>query len=478
MIFNSFQFLWLLPLIFVIYYSFFLFRKKSNNKNRIANIALLLISYLVYFKYNPLYTLILLWVTLTTFYGALLLERKSVCCKKKHLIATLAVLSLLPLLIFKYYNFATESVKQILSVYNIEIGLPGLNWAVPLGISFFTFQALGYLFDVYYKRTEIENNILDYMLFVSFFPQIASGPISKASDLLPQIKSNRSFSYEKTVEGLKLLLWGLFMKTVVADRLGLYVDTVYSYYQYYSGITCFVASILYTIEIYTDFAGYSLMAVGVGKIFGFDLINNFNRPYLAPTITEFWKRWHISLTKWLTSYVYIPLGGNRCSKFRNYLNIMSTFLVSGLWHGANWTFVVWGAIHGVLQILEKAFGIQKMEETKKGPIRILRILFTFLLVNFAWIFFRMPSISDAYCFIGRIFTQTGSLFLDTKTNTVLIVFAFLVIFTKEIIEEINPNFSLFSNKSTLIRWTSYTIVTLLILLIGVLDSGQFIYVSF
>lgn len=217
--------------------------------------------------------------------------------------------------------------------------LSGLNWAIPIGISFFSFQAIGYLVDVYKQRVPMERNFIDYALFVSFFPQIMSGPISRASDLLPQIKNKRTFNEAKAVQGLKWLLWGMFLKTVMADRLGLYVDSVYNNFQYQSGFSCLVASFMYTMQIYGDFAGYSLMAIGVGRLLGFDLVNNFNHPYFATSITEFWKRWHISLTRWLTTYIYIGLGGNRCSKIRQYWNIMITFLVSGVWHGANWTFI-------------------------------------------------------------------------------------------------------------------------------------------
>lgn len=196
------------------------------------------------------------------------------------------------------------------------------------------------------------------MLFVCFFPQILSGPISKASDLLPQIKSERKFDYGFAVEGLRYLLWGMFLKVAFADRLALYVNPVLDNYSDYSGVSIFMACTFYSLQIYGDFAGYSLMAIGVARLMGFDLINNFNRPYLAASITEFWKRWHISLTRWLTTHVYIAMGGNRCSKVRQYINIMTTFLVSGIWHGANWTFIIWGVIHGLFQIIEKVFGIQ------------------------------------------------------------------------------------------------------------------------
>ena len=306
MIFNSFQFLWLFPLIFGGYYTIsYLLKKKEQGKE--SNILLLLISYALYMQYAPWYTLVLLWVTLITYFMAICI---TVSYKKKKTICWLGtILGITPLVIFKYYNFIINNINEVLNHGNLS----GLNWAIPIGISFFSFQAIGYLVDVYKQRVPMERNFIDYALFVSFFPQIMSGPISRASDLLPQIKNKRTFSEVKAVQGLKWLLWGMFLKTVMADRLGLYVDSVYNNFQYQSGFSCLVASFMYTMQIYGDFAGYSLMAIGVGRLLGFDLVNNFNHPYFATSITEFWKRWHISLTHWLTTYIYIGLGGNRCS---------------------------------------------------------------------------------------------------------------------------------------------------------------------
>lgn len=357
--------------------------------------------------------------------------------------------------------------------------LPGLNWAIPVGISFFTFQALGYLWDVYYGRIKAEHNWWDYMLFVSFFPQIASGPISKAADLLPQIKAQRTFDYDKAVQGLKWLLWGMFLKVVLADRLGLYVDSVYNNYTYQSGLSCLTASILYSFQIYGDFAGYSLMAIGTGRLLGFDLINNFNRPYLSVSVTEFWRRWHISLSIWLKDYIYIPLGGSRCSKLRNYWNILITFLVSGIWHGANWTFIAWGMLHGIFQIIEKALNLQK--STAKGGIKIFRIFITFCLVNFAWIFFRMPSFKDGIQVIIKIFKDfhINQLFIPEKDICLYILIGLVCVITKDYFEEFYPKIKLpFNHSSIIIRYLSYTITIIAILAIGVLDSSTFIYFQF
>ena len=355
-------------------------------------------------NWKPAFALVLLYVTLVTYVGAIVFEKNK---ENKRLIGwVFALLSLAPLLVIKYYHFINESVTWGLETIGLHFSLPGLNLAIPVGLSFFTFQAAGYMFDVYRGQISAERNLIDYILFVSFFPQIAAGPISKASELLPQIKNPHTFQYERAKQGLKFLLWGMFLKVVMADRLGLFVDTVYANYQNYNGTTCFVASVLYSVQIYCDFSGYSLMAIGVARILGFDLINNFRRPYFAVSITDFWRRWHISLTRWLTQNIYIPLGGSRCHKMKCYLNILVTFLVSGLWHGAAWTFVLWGGIHGVAQIIEKQLNRTKYQGDS-AFVRGTRILITFIIVTFAWVFFRSPNISTAFSFMGHIFTSIG-----------------------------------------------------------------------
>lgn len=356
--------------------------------------------------------------------------------------------------------------------------MPGLNWAVPVGISFFTFQAVGYMLDVYQGRVKAEKNLLDYFLFVSFFPQVTSGPISTAEELMPQIKATHKFDYEQGKQGLKWLLWGMFIKLVIADRLGIFVDTVYTNFIHYNGTTCFVASIFYTIQIYADFAGYSLMAIGIAATLGFNLVNNFKRPYFAVSITDFWKRWHISLTRWLTRQVYIPLGGSRCSKPRTYLNIIITFLVSGIWHGANWTFIFWGMMHGVLQVIEKALGWQKYEG-KNAFVKTFRVVVTFLLVSFAWVFFRMPNIGDSFRIIGKMFTDYGTPDFSGLGGAVLLLLltSISILFFKELREEFFANKMQFFN-AKVIRWMVYVLLFCIVLIFGVLDGGQFIYVSF
>ena len=405
-------------------------------------------------------------------------EQKDNGSKQKRLVWIFALLGLLPLLVYKYYNFLNDSLTEGLVALGLKFTMPGLNWAVPVGISFFTFQAVGYMLDVYHRRVKAEKNLLDYVLFVSFFPQVTSGPISTAEELMPQIKKPHNFDYEQGKKGLKQLLWGMFIKLVIADRLGLFVDTVYANYIHYNGATCFVASIFYTLQIYCDFAGYSLMAIGIARTLGFNLIDNFRRPYLAVSVTDFWRRWHISLTRWLTRQVYIPLGGSHCSKVRTYWNIFVTFLVSGIWHGANWTFIVWGCMHGLFQIVEKSLGWQKYEGGN-WMVKAIRICTTFLIVNIAWVFFRMPNIGDAFTIIGKMFTSIDipSLSDMGPAGMITVTMGLLIFAFKEVKDEFFRLRFAFLNRRVL-RWIAYVSLFCMILLFGVLDGGQFIYVSF
>ena len=471
MIFNSFKFIVIFPLIFLFYYAI------PAKYGKIRNIFLLLVSYLLYMQWKPVYALILLGITVVTFFSAIIIKKSN---RQKTVLTIGVLLSLMPLLFYKYFDFINDVFGDALSIIGLNFHLAGLNWAIPIGISFFTFQALGYLWDVYYKRQEVEHDFLTYALFVSFFPSIVSGPINKASLVLPQLKSLRPyFDYLKAVEGLKMLLWGMFMKVVVADRVSLYVDTVFSSYMNYTGTSCFVASLLYTVQIYADFAGYSLMAIGVGKVLGFDLTENFRRPYFAVSVTDFWHRWHISLSTWLKDYVYIPLGGSRCSKVRNYWNIFVTFLVSGIWHGANWTFIVWGCMHGICQIIEKMVGQQKCTYGWFG--KTVKIIVTFLMINFAWIFFRMPTLADACQVIERIFDPSLSMkvFIPPYPTPPLIILGLILLLLKDIRDEFFPNkLMLMNHNSAYVRWTSYVILIVTILLSGVFSSDQFIYANF
>ena len=468
--FNSFYFWLVFSAIFLVYWAF------PSRYASVRKAWLIGVSYLLYMNWRPAFALVLLYVTAVTYFGAI--QATKVRGRKSLIGWIVALLSLAPLIIFKYYNFLNETFTDVLEWMGLRVEIPGLNYAIPVGLSFFTFQAVGYFFDVYRGSREAERNWFDYVLFVSFFPQIASGPISKADELLPQIKRLPAFDYMLGKQGLKYVLWGMFIKVVIADRLGLFVDVVYDSFASYNGPTCFMASLFYSIQIYCDFAGYSLMAIGVGALLGFHLINNFRRPYFAIGITDFWKRWHISLTRWLTQNIYIPLGGNRCSKIRCYFNIMVTFLVSGIWHGAAWHFVFWGALHGVLQVIEKALNLARFEGNSV-VVRIGRIIITFLLVNLAWIFFRMPDVSSAFSMIGSFFTRPGMPDFSSfgGTNLIIVSLAVLILVFKELREEFFPKRCVFLSTRP-VQWLSYLVLFCMIFSVGVLDGGQFIYVGF
>ena len=471
MIYNSFNFIIIYPLLFLFYYII----PKKFPKAR--NMYLLVVSYALYMSWNPLFGLILLGVSVTTFFTALWMSSNK---DKKSLLTVGVAFALLPLLTFKYYCFIIDNVNTLLNSIGLSAHLYGLNWAIPIGISFYTFQSIGYVADVYNKKVIPERDFITYALFLSFFPSLLMGPINKASLVIPQIKKLRPyFDYAKAVQGLRMILWGMFMKVVVADRLALYVDMVYPNYMNYTGLTCFLASIFYTLQIYADFGGYSLMAIGVGKTLGFELTENFRRPYFAVSVTDFWHRWHISLSTWLKDYVYIPLGGSRCSKMRNYWNIFMTFLVSGIWHGANWTFIIWGIMHGMFQIVEKMFNQHKCNYGIIG--KTIKIFVTFMLVNFAWIFFRMPSLADAVGVIRRIFDVSlpFTIAVNSATTFFFIIMGISLLFFKDLFDEFFPNhLRLFNNKHAIVRWISYCAVLVLIMIAGVFGTEQFIYANF
>lgn len=483
MILNSFRFLIVLPVTVLLYIIVVGLCRNSRFSSLLSAALLTAISYGFFIYNQPTGAIFLFIITLLTYIFAILIENNIRNGQRTRilLITAFALIVLAPLLVFKYANFIAQCFHHLLMFCH----MPGylrqepvnFSFIIPLGISFFTFQAIGYMWDVYRNKITAERNFLYYILFVGFFPQIASGPISKASELLPQIKGKREVVWADITEGVKLMLAGFFLKAVVADRLATFVNPVYADYNNFSGATCFIASIFYSLQIYGDFAGYSLIAIGVGRLFGFKLINNFNRPYLSHSVTEFWKRWHISLTRWLRDYVYIPLGGNRHGQARTYGNIMATFFVSGLWHGANFTFIVWGAIHGIIQCLERFFKLGDKPATRL--ISAFRIAVTFLIVNFAWIFFRMPSLKDAIAVIQRIITGApGASLALTRSSLVLIAFATAALIITEFINEYGHGFSLLRHRNYSVRIISVIALIFMILTVGVLDSGQFIYVNF
>lgn len=464
MAFTSFNFWLVFPFIFTFFWLI------PYWQTTIRKCYLLILGYVLYALWKPTFLIVLIGVTMITWLGALRIESKEETKQKKFELIVYLILSVLPLFSFKYSNFLNNNISALLDSFGIKISLPGLNWAIPVGLSFYTFQSLGYLFDVYYGKIKAEKNVVDYALFVSFFPQIMAGPISKASELLPQIKRLNPFDYNVCKDGLKFLLWGMFLKLVLADRLGLCVSNIYLRYEHLSGITLFAGSIFYTIQIYADFAGYSYMAIGIAKLLNINLINNFHQPYFSTSISDFWRRWHISLSRWLKDYVYIPMGGSHCSKIKNYLNIIITFLVSGIWHGANWNFILWGGVHGLVQVLEKILRLNKTDKVKW-----LRIPITFLIVNFAWVLFYNTSLSQALDFIGKMFTTPGGFDIGSVgfTSLLLITVSTIILLIRDLRAEwwhfrINKYVS----------YAVYVILFCMIISVGVLDNSTFIYQNF
>ena len=448
MAFTSFEFFLFLPVVFLLYWAF------CNKSKTLQNGLLLLTSLFFYGCWDWRFLSLLLVTALSTF-GAGLWMSKAQESKKRWWISfgTIA-LNVGILMYYKYTNFFIQSFTDMFHLLGQEVSASTLKIILPVGISFYTFTALSYSIDVYQKKVEATKDVVAYLSYVTFFPSILSGPISRATKQLPQYFQKRDFNRGLVTQGLQLLLWGLFMKLCVADRLGIYVDAVYNNIPQHNGTTLFFASILYTIQIYADFAGYSLMAIGSGKLFGIELQTNFIRPYFAKTVTEFWRRWHISLTTWFRDYIYFPLGGNRVPKAKWMLNTMIVFVVSGIWHGAAYTFLIWGALHGLCMIVERQLYGNKIKQISDCLTfaNFARILVTFNIVSLAWIFFRADGIDNALLIIHKIFTTHGMPFLDAST----LAYGFIcltILFVKDTIDEYaNGKLKVFNHRSQIVRW--------------------------
>ncbi|MFT3946319.1 MAG: MBOAT family O-acyltransferase [Agriterribacter sp.] len=352
-----------------------------------------------------------------------------------------------------------------------------LGIMLPIGLSFHTFQAMSYTFEVYYRRQKAEKHFGIYSLYVMYYPQLVAGPIERPQNILHQLKQKIVFNHDGITKGLKWILWGMFIKVCIADRLSIYVDTIFDAPEHHSAISCLTATIFFTFQIYCDFSGYSLIAIGCARVLGVDLMTNFRHPYLSLSIKEFWSRWHISLSTWFRDYLYIPLGGNRVSATRNKVNLMIVFLISGLWHGANWTFIIWGALHGFYLISEI---ILNNFFPKLFFPKLLQWALNFTLVSLAWIFFRASNLDKAKTIIYNIFSfKKGSLFIGNASYLVysilLIVFLFIADYNTE---KWNNKFSLIYSKNNTFRMIGYASLIIVLLWIGVLNGGQFIYFQF
>lgn len=400
MLFNSMNFLIFFPIVVLV---LFIIPKRA----RIP--WLLVVSYYFYMCWNSIYALLLVFSTLSTYITGIYLEKTKSIKRKKLYIAICCIANLGILFVFKYFNFSIDSLNWILNIS----GKNALNWRLdlllPVGISYYTFQAIGYIIDVY-RGTAAEKNFIKYALFVSFFPVITSGPIERSSNMLKQfyeIERKKLWDYDRIKNGLLLIMWGLFQKLVLADRLALYVDTVYDNYQEYGFLVLLTATILFAFQIYCDFDGYTNMACGVAEVMGITIMKNFRRPYFASNIKDFWTRWHISLTSWFRDYLYIPLGGNRKGNFRKQLNVLIVFCISGLWHGASWNYVIWGAIHGVMQVIHNLYTSIRKSKKENFSAKLRNGALTFAVVDFAWLFFRTTSIEQALGILKQMTTVLG-----------------------------------------------------------------------
>lgn len=392
MLFNSLAYAIFLPCVFLLYWLI---------PNKYRWVLLLVASYYFYMSWNAKYVVLIATTTLVSYCCALIIEKTDRVGSKRIALIVALIISLGILYVFKYFNFSVDIITSI-----IPLDIARLNFLLPVGISFYTFQTLSYVIDVYKGKVKAEKNLGVYATFVSFFPQLVAGPIERTSNLMPQMRSEKRFDYTTATYGVRLILWGLYKKMVIADNLALWVDQVYGDLGSYKGLSLIIAAFFFSVQIYCDFSGYSDIARGSAKLLNINLMENFKSPYFSASIREFWSRWHISLSTWFRDYVYIPLGGNRVSKGRNVINNLITFLVSGLWHGANLTFVLWGGLHGTAQVCENLAGVKKKE--KHDPIWFIRVLVVFIFVTIAWIFFRASSIRDAIYVIGNAFSGIGS----------------------------------------------------------------------
>ena len=497
MLFNSYNFLIFFPLVTLVYFLI---------PHKVRYIWLLAASYFFYMCWNAKYALILLFSTAVTYASGILINKANKIedenkrkKRKKLFVALSFIINLTILFLFKYFDFAIDNINKILGVLHITLLNPSFDVVLPVGISFYIFQALSYTMDVYRNDVKAEKNFLKYALFVSFFPQLVAGPIERSKNLLEQVHERHYFDAQRVKDGMLLMLWGFFQKIVIADRVAIVVDTIFNKFPQYGGMYVVLGAVLFAFQIYCDFAGYSTIAIGAAKVMGFRLMENFNSPYMSMSVAEFWRRWHISLSTWFRDYLYIPLGGNRKGKLRKYINIMIVFLVSGLWHGASWSFVVWGGLNGLFQIigaeLQKArdWVVKKLHLNREATShKIYKIITTFILVDFTWIFFRAKSLKAAWAMIQSIFTVHNpwiffnesiyKLGLNRKEFTFMLI-SLVVLMIADIVKWKGHSVREWVYKQEgWFRWTFYIVSILVILVFGIwgpaFNESAFIYFQF
>lgn len=496
MLFNSFGFLIFFPVVAGIYFIL---------PVKLKNTWLLIASYFFYACWSVKYVLLIAFSTMITYICGVMLAReekvnvnKRKLYKKCCLLITLAV-NLGILFVFKYWNFTGRTIGSLMRFVGIQMDIPELNLLLPVGISFYTFQALGYVIDIYRGTIKIERNFIQYALFVSFFPQLVAGPIERAGNLLEQLRQEHHFDYEQFREGALVMIWGYFLKLILADRIAIVVNTVYGNYNTYGGWYLIVATVLFAFQIYCDFSGYSAIAIGTSEIMGFHLMENFNSPYLAESVADFWRRWHISLSTWFKDYLYIPMGGNRKGRGRKFLNLLLVFGISGLWHGAGWTFAIWGCLNGIYQIvgsllipLRRKISVILQSNINSLSHHLLKIVATFLLVDFSWLFFRAENIGQACGIIKSILEVhnpwiliDGSLYnlgLSQKSFQIMVIAIGILLFADIMKYKGICIRKIILEQDGWFRWLAVCGSILLITLVGVwgvgYDASSFIYFQF
>ncbi len=499
MLFNSLQFLIFFPIVLIVYYII---------PDKVKYLWLLVASYYFYMCWNAKYALLILVSTVVTYISGLLIEKikrsedfndKRKTSLKKWVVAGSCAINLGILFCFKYINFTVSLLSQAFSVIHIQLNIPAFDIILPVGISFYTFQALSYNMDVYRDDIYAEKNFFRYALFVSFFPQLVAGPIERSKNLLKQLAVPKKFNSKKATDGFLLMIWGYFLKIVVADRIAIFVDNIYGNYQTYNGWYIAIATMLFAIQIYCDFAGYSTIAMGAAEILGIDLMENFNAPYLSTSVAEFWRHWHISLTSWFKDYLYIPLGGSRKGKTRKYINKMIVFIVSGLWHGANLSFIIWGGLNGLYQVIgeilqpvrDKVVSVLRLNRSSIGH-KLIKGIITFALIDFSWIFFRANGYRESLAIIQSMLTYKnpwilidGSLYncgLDSKNFGLMILCIAVIVFADILKKRGIKVRSVIAQQDYWCRYLVLIFAICFILIFGIWGSGYdvtgFIYFQF
>jgi alginate O-acetyltransferase complex protein AlgI len=479
MLFNSLEFAVFFPLVVALYFLL---------SGRVRTPLLLVASCLFYMAFVPAYILILLITILIDYFAGIYLERITGRPRKWLLIVSI-VATCAVLFVFKYFAFFTGNFVGLVNLFGWQLSSPALNIILPIGLSFHTFQSLSYVVEVYYGRQKAEHDFTTYATYVMFFPQLVAGPIERPQNLLHQFHEHHWFEYDRITSGLKRIAWGFFKKLVVADRLALYVNDVYGSPQSHNGLQLTIATVFFAYQIYCDFSGYSDIAIGSARVLGFKLMENFDRPYAAASITEFWRRWHISLSTWFRDYLYLPLGGNRVSRAKGYRNLLITFAISGLWHGAAWTYVIWGVLNGVYLVVERltkpardAFWSMLGLAEVTWLRRTIGIACTFVLTCVGWVFFRANNLHDAWYILTHFWI--GWDFGAIRTEQFLLrqmPVAILAVVFLELVQWLHPKLSftgMLAARPLVLRWSVYATFVLGVILFGVYRKNQFIYFQF